>query len=231
VVPGAVQISQLIVFNSVKHQRHRDVNEPLVSSASIGSRHSRCRETPLPLYLGLLIHATTRKKSLVDRFADLGLSVSYDRVLSVSSEIASAACSVYHAKEAVVPSTLHTGVFTVGAVDNIDHNPSSTTAHSSFHGTGISLMQTGDAVNNGTCQPKLPISSVSSGKLSVLLPKSYSNVLPAVGFAKEPSIPKGSEHFTGKQLSLPAALERQHSWLNTVQLAVDETCSEEWLSW
>jgi len=97
VVPGAVQISQLIVFNSIKHQRHRDVNEPLVSSASKGSRHSRCRETPLPLYIGLLIHATTRKKSLVDRFADLGLSVSYDRVLSVSSEIASAACSVYHA--------------------------------------------------------------------------------------------------------------------------------------
>jgi len=228
VVPGAVQISQLIVFNTVKHQRQRDENE---CSASKGTRHSRTHETPLPLYIGLLVHATTRKKSLVNRFADLGLSVSYDRVLSVSSEIARAACSVYHAKEAVVPSTLHSGVFTVGAMDNIDHNPSSTTAHSSFHGTGISLMQTGDAVNCGTCQPKLPMSSVSSGKLTVLLPKSYSAVLPVVRFAKEPSIPDASEHFTGKQLSLPTALERQHSWLNTVRLAVDETCVEKWLSW
>ena len=28
--------------------------------------------------------------------------------------------------------------FTVGALDNLDHNPSSTTARDSFHGMGIS---------------------------------------------------------------------------------------------
>ncbi len=28
-----------------------------------------------------------------------------------------------------------------GAMDNIDHNPSSTTADSSFHGTGISIVE------------------------------------------------------------------------------------------
>ena len=33
------------------------------------------------------------------------------------------------------------GLFTIAAVDNIDHNPSSATAKASFHGTGISLMQ------------------------------------------------------------------------------------------
>lgn len=32
-------------------------------------------------------------------------------------------------------------VFTTAAVDNIDHNPSSTTAKESFHGTAISLFQ------------------------------------------------------------------------------------------
>lgn len=32
-------------------------------------------------------------------------------------------------------------MFTVVAVDNIDHIPSSTTAKGSFHGTAISLMQ------------------------------------------------------------------------------------------
>ena len=31
--------------------------------------------------------------------------------------------------------------FTTGAVDNIDHDPSSTSTHDSFHGTGISLFQ------------------------------------------------------------------------------------------
>jgi len=29
----------------------------------------------------------------------------------------------------------------VGALDNVDHNPSSTTSVSSFHGTGISIFQ------------------------------------------------------------------------------------------
>ena len=33
------------------------------------------------------------------------------------------------------------GIFTTSAVDNIDHNPSATTAMSSFHGTGILLFQ------------------------------------------------------------------------------------------
>ena len=33
------------------------------------------------------------------------------------------------------------GLFTTAAVDIIDHNPSSTSAHDSFHGTVISLFQ------------------------------------------------------------------------------------------
>ena len=33
------------------------------------------------------------------------------------------------------------GVFTVGALDNCDHDPSSTTAYESFNGTSISIFQ------------------------------------------------------------------------------------------
>lgn len=137
-MPAAAQISQLVVYNSVKCKRKVDSSQPATQKPV---RHSRKQETPLPLYVGLLLHATTRKKSVIERF---GLSVSYDRVLSFSAEVAHAACSVYRTQNAVIPLTLHTGVFTAGAVDNIDHNPSSTTSHSSFHGTGISLMQTFD---------------------------------------------------------------------------------------
>ena len=39
------------------------------------------------------------------------------------------------------PSVLRKGLFTTAALDNIDHNPSSTTAKLSFHGTEISLFQ------------------------------------------------------------------------------------------
>ena len=44
--------------------------------------------------------------------------------------------------------------FTTAAIDNIDHNPSSTTAKESFHGTGISLLQhpsfAGEVVDRST---------------------------------------------------------------------------------
>ena len=41
----------------------------------------------------------------------------------------------------VCPPELKERLFTTAAVDNIDYNPSSTTASGSFHGTGISLFQ------------------------------------------------------------------------------------------
>jgi hypothetical protein len=44
---------------------------------------------------------------------------------------------------------LRSKIFTVAAVDNIDHNPTATTAHGSFHGTGISLMQQPDEFSSG----------------------------------------------------------------------------------
>ena len=41
----------------------------------------------------------------------------------------------------VVPPQAVKGVFTTGGFDNIDHNPSSTTATSALHGTCISIQQ------------------------------------------------------------------------------------------
>ena len=39
----------------------------------------------------------------------------------------------------MVLTQLRRGLFTAGALDNLDHNSSSTTAKDSFHGTGISF--------------------------------------------------------------------------------------------
>ena len=41
----------------------------------------------------------------------------------------------------VCPPIMCKGIFTTSAVDNIDHNPSATTAISPFHETGILLFQ------------------------------------------------------------------------------------------
>ena len=40
--------------------------------------HSSDREPPLPVYFGMVIHAKTRKRGLVDKLFNLGLSISYD---------------------------------------------------------------------------------------------------------------------------------------------------------
>ena len=80
----ALAISQLMVFNSVKHARNVD--------SPSSERHSRSRETPLPLYLSLKIHAVTRSRMLVDTLFNLGLCVSYDRLLQLTSDIANGVC-------------------------------------------------------------------------------------------------------------------------------------------
>ncbi|WAR07367.1 LOW QUALITY PROTEIN: hypothetical protein MAR_017325, partial [Mya arenaria] len=68
---AALTISQMFLFNAVKHSRH--------ASTSGQVRHKADRETPLPLYIGLKLHAATRKKRLVDMMFQLGMSVCYDR--------------------------------------------------------------------------------------------------------------------------------------------------------
>ena len=103
--------------------------------------HKADRETPLPLYIGLKLHAATRKKRLVDMMFQLGMSVCYDRVLQVITNLANGTCDRFEAEGVVCPVNMKLGLFTVGALDNCDHNPTSATAHDSFHGTSISLFQ------------------------------------------------------------------------------------------
>ena len=129
---AALSVSQLVVFNSVKQSRN--------SKPSVNVRHDRDHETPLPLYLGLKVHAVTCSKTLVDTLFHLGLCISYDRILQIQSDIANGVCQRYEMEKVVCPPNMHRGRFTIAAVDNIDHNPSSATATDSFHGTGISLM-------------------------------------------------------------------------------------------
>ena len=77
----------------------------------------------------------------MDKLFSLGLSISYDRVLRLSAQMGNSVCQLYHIEQVVCPPTLRSNVFTTAAVDNIDHNPSATTAKNPFHGTGISLLQ------------------------------------------------------------------------------------------
>ena len=125
---SCLTIAQLLLFNCKK------VNDTK-QKASGNHRHSLNYEPPMPLYLGLSIHTQTRSKKLVMEMHELGLSI---RVLQIENQIAFSVCEYFKKNNVVCPAQLHKGLFTVGALDNLDYNPSSTTAKDSFHGTGSS---------------------------------------------------------------------------------------------
>ena len=79
---------------------------------------------------------------------------SHNRVTN-EERIAISVCERFKEDGVVVPANLHKGLYTVGALDNIDHNPSSTTAVGAFHGCGISLFQFPTRTNPG--ESRLPI--------------------------------------------------------------------------
>ena len=160
-------ISQFILFN-VKNK----------SPTAVNTRHSEAREPPLPLYLGMNIHTLTRSKKIMNQLYKLGISVSYDRIIQVENWLATAACRRAVDDDLVCPVHLRKGLFTVGALDNIDYNPSSTTAQGSFHGTGISIFQFPTTASPGIGRDPLHVPPESIDK-KPSLPDSYC-IVPAV---------------------------------------------------
>ena len=90
---AALSIAQLLKFNSVKQRRKQGATKTQEHPAV---RHSTSHETPLPTYVGMMLHAETRKRGLVDKLFSMGLSISYDRVLRLSAQMGNSVCQLYH---------------------------------------------------------------------------------------------------------------------------------------
>ena len=114
----------------------------------------------------------------MDTLYRLGLSVSYDRVLGLSADLGNTAISHFERIGTVCPPTLNIGVFTTSAEDNIDHDPTATSAQESFHGTGISLFQHPDTEIVAQSKENFNFTS-RSGKKVTKIPESYT-LVPAV---------------------------------------------------
>ena len=171
-----VKLAQIIKFNAVKTVRRSHVGDV--------RRHSKQNEPPLPTLIGLSIHSKTRKKGIVQFLASQGLSISYDRVLQIEDDITKQLCIRYNTEGIVCPPSLKKGLFTIAAIDNIDHDPSSSTAQKSFHGTSISIFQYPD---EGEAVPRFVMENALPNICKVQLPPSYTCVLPAKDFKPEPS--------------------------------------------
>lgn len=104
--------------------------------------------------------------------------MSYDKSYLAGESAATAVCKDFHDKKVVVPAQLQHGLFIIGALDNLDYNPLSTTSKGSFHGTGINLFQFPSFLKLGDMQNDitLRLPGVTKGQK---LPDDYTTV-PAV---------------------------------------------------
>ena len=125
----------------------------------------------------------------MDNLYELGLYISYNHVLEISTELGNNICNRYVMEKVICPPKVKCGLFTSAAVDNIDHNPSSTSAHGSFHGTGISLFQHVDKNFSGFTQTIFTDDTVSKGT-AVHLPEAYTNIVPVNLIKHDLAVPK-----------------------------------------
>lgn len=79
----------------------------------------------------------------------------------------------------VCPPSLRKGLFTTSALDNIDHNPTATTATTTFHGTSVLIFQHPNFDNAGEERSPLKVQGESKVKKVRELPKAFKNVSPA----------------------------------------------------
>ena len=103
-------------------------------------RHKIFQETPLTVSIALYIYSKTRKKGMVNKFSSPGLCVSFNRIDKIQSAITQNVCQLYHLKETVCSDSLVGNLFTTAAIDNIDHNETSSTSSSHFPETSISII-------------------------------------------------------------------------------------------
>ena len=127
----------------------------------------------------------------------------------------------FQAEKVVCPSNLKLKLFTTSAVDNIDHNPSSTTATGSLHGTAISLFQHSTKENQGQervlVQP-LPNQRTSHGIAPLL--RQYAEVPLVQPWKTDPSFPSTTlkaDDFHHLNIDLPD----EDRWLEHVKDVLD----------
>ena len=120
---------------------------------------------------------------------------SHDRILRVTQGLSEASLSLFENDDDVVPGNLRSGLFTIGAKDNIDKNSSCTVSKFHYHGTSLSLFQFSTYNNPGIerhYEKYVEIPSSMSKKVREL-PTFYTeykeiNDLPDTVFAAVPTV-------------------------------------------
>lgn len=205
---ASLMISQTIMYNAKKR----------VSDSEV-TRHTLKRDLPLPIYIGISILAATRRRKLIRQLIQMGISISYARVMELEEQIVSSVCKRFEEDGLVSPPCLQKGLFTVGAMDNLYHSPSSVTSMTSFHGAAISLFQFFPTeVDSG--EQRQPLTLPSAGNHTHTLPESYSTI-PAVAL-KTSTVAVPEAVTTSAEGGLEAATAEEESWIMHAQPLLDK---------
>ena len=216
---ACLTIGQGILFNTKKGTSGTGVKK---------SRHTLEREPPLPIYIGMNVHALTRSKKLIQQLYHIGISISYARIMEIEDLIANCTCERFAEDGVVYPACLRKGLFTVGALDNLDHNPSSTTSLTSFHGTGISLFQLPTKSRPG--ESRTPIAIPPHGNEKHSLPDSYASV-PALALKTTAAMVPECDVFPVESC-LEEAIATEQSWAeHALPLLGTELGSTDAIAW
>ena len=113
----SLSLSQLIHFNKICQRGN-----------SRNSRHISAQETPLSTYVVFLLYSHTRSRLLMDKFYDLGLFISYDWMLFLSTQLGNSIFTQFESDGAVCPTKLCSNAFTT-----FGQNSSSLSAKDSWH--------------------------------------------------------------------------------------------------
>jgi len=99
----------------------------------------------------------------------MGMAVSYDRVMEVRNGLAISVSKRFAEDGVVLPSNIKRGVFTTGAVDNIDES-----GRTELHGTAISLTNHLTQENTGISPPALRFDALENANIH--LPEDFATV-------------------------------------------------------
>jgi len=128
------------------------------------------------------------------------------------------AYQMFRTEQVVCPPTLRGCVFTTAAVDNIDHNPSSTTVKDSFHGTGISLLQHPICADGGVERGIVITGGLPVSRTVDHLPKYYTEVPPIASTVKGSTV-QATSVTSLKRDSFAEHTEKEYEWLENLRNA------------
>jgi len=135
---------------------------------------------------------------------------------ALSNQLGNVVIDAFDTHQAAIGSKSSTGQFTTCAFDNLDHNPSSSTAYGSFHGSGLSITQHPEencarfAVMNSAIAHDTP-------KVLKPLPSFYTSLqtIPSIQYpTKLPPHSFPVSAFFASSMSM--VVENEYDWLNHI---------------